>query len=47
MHRINLKQTLNHGLVLIKINQNAWLNPYIDINVDLREKMTLKIFFLS
>ena len=32
----NLKQELNHGLVLkkvhrvIKFNQNAWLNPYID-----------------
>ena len=32
----NLKQELNHGLVLkkvhrvIKFHQNAWLNPYID-----------------
>ena len=34
----NLKQALNHRLVLekvhrvIKFNQNAWLKPYIDIN---------------
>ena len=37
----NLKQALNHGLVLkkvhkmIKVNQNTWLKPYIDINTDL------------
>ena len=37
----NLKQALNHGLVLkkvhkmIKVNQNTWLRPYIDINTDL------------
>ena len=40
----NLKQALNHGLVLkkvhrvIKFNQNAWLKPYIDMNRDLRKK---------
>ena len=34
----NLKQALNHGLVLkkvhrmIKLNQNVWLKPHIDIN---------------
>ena len=33
----NLKQTVNHGLVhnqvhkVIKFNQNAWRNSYIDI----------------
>ena len=37
----NLKQALNHGLVLkkvhkvIKFNQNAWLKPYIDMNTDI------------
>ena len=37
----NLKQSLNHGLLftkvqrVIKLNQNAWLKPYIDINTDL------------
>ena len=41
---INLKQALSHGLVLkkvyrvIKFNQNAWLKPYIDMNIDLRKK---------
>ena len=28
IHVTNLKQALNHGLV-IKFNQNAWLKPYI------------------
>ena len=44
VHIRNLKQALNHGLVLkkihkvIKFNQNAWLKPYIDMNPDPREK---------
>ena len=44
IHIRNLKQALHHGLVLkklhiiIKINQNAWLKPYIDVNTDLRKK---------
>ena len=39
----NLKQALNHELVLkkvhkmIKFNQSAWLKPYIDMNTDLRK----------
>ena len=41
----NLRQALNHGLVLkkvykvMKFNQNAWLKPYIDMNTDLRAKV--------
>ena len=37
-----LKQALNHGLILkkihrvIKLNQRAWLNPYVDMNTKLR-----------
>ena len=44
IHIRNLKQPLNHGLVfkkdniVIKINQNAWLKPYIGMNIDLRKK---------
>ena len=44
MHIINLKQALNHGLVLkkfrraITFNRNAWLKPCIDMNTDLRKK---------
>ena len=38
----NLKQVLNHGLILkkvhrvIKVNQKAWLKPYIYMNTKLR-----------
>ena len=44
IHIGNLKQALNHGLVLenicrvIKLNQNSWLKPYTDMNTDLRKK---------
>ena len=44
IHIRNLKQSLNHRLVLkkvyraIKFNQNAWLIPYIDMNTYLRKK---------
>ena len=45
LHIKSLKQTLNHGLILkkvqnvqgvIKFNQKAWLMPYIDMNTKLR-----------
>ena len=44
IHIKNLKQTLNHGLILekvhrvIKFNEKAWLEPYIDMNTKLRQK---------
>ena len=44
----NLKQTLNHELLLqkvhrvIKVNQNALLKQYIDMNTDLRKKKKAK-----
>ena len=43
-HIRNLKQVLNHRLVLknvnsvIKFNQNAWRKPYIDMNTKVRRK---------
>ena len=43
----NLKRALNHGLVskkvhrVIKFNQNAWPEPYVDINTDLRAKQKM------
>ena len=42
-HTNSLKQALNHGLKLKKINtiiefnQEAWLKPYIDMNTELRK----------
>ena len=54
MHIKNLKQALNLGLVLrkvhkvVKYNQNARLEPYIDMKNDLRKKkLTLRKTFLS
>ena len=44
IHIKNLKQTLNHGLVLKKVhrvnmfNQIVWLKSYININIQLRKK---------
>ena len=44
IHIRNLKEALNHGLVLKKVhrvnkfNQNAWLKPCIVMNRDLRKK---------
>ena len=44
VHIRNLKQALNHGLVLkkvhrvIKFNRKAWLKPYTDMNTKLRQK---------
>ena len=48
-HVRNLKQALNHGLELKKIhrviqfNQNAWLKPHIDMNIELTK--TAKNYF--
>ena len=44
IHIRNLKQALNHRVILkkvntvIKFNQNLWLKSYIDINSKLRQK---------
>ena len=44
-----LKQALNRGFVhrVIKLNQNAWLKPYIQMNSDLKKpkKKILKNIF--
>ena len=55
IHIRNLKQELNHGLILkkvhrvIKFNQKVWLKPYIDLNTKLRQKakMILRNTFSS
>ena len=44
IYKRNLKQALNHGLILkkdhrmITFNQDAWLKQYIDMNANLRKK---------
>ena len=40
IHMKNLKQPLNHGLVLkkVKLNKTVWLKPYTDMNTDLRKE---------
>ena len=44
LYTTNSKQDLNHKLVfkkfhrMIKVNQNAWLKPYNDMNTDLKKK---------
>ena len=49
IHIRNLKQALDHGLVLekvyrvIKFNQNAWPKSYIDMNIDLRKKAKIDV----
>ena len=51
IHIRNLKQSLNIGLALkrvhkvVKLNQNAWLKPYIDINIDLRKNLFIQKYF--
>ena len=49
MHIRNLKQSLNHGSVLkkvhrvTKLNQNAWVKPYIDMNTKPRKKAKISL----
>ena len=46
IHKRNLKQAVNHELVLkkvhrfIKLNQGTWLKPYNDMNTELRKNAT-------
>ena len=47
IHIRNIKQVLNHALVLkkvIKFNQNAWLKPDIDMNTDQNSKKSKNDF---
>ena len=51
IHIRNWKQALNIGLALkrvhkvVKLNQNAWLKSYIDINIDLRKNLFIQKYF--
>ena len=50
VHIRALKQVLIHGLKLKKVhkvlqfNQEAWLKPYIDMNIKLRKEAFLRLF---
>ena len=45
VHIRSLKQALNHGLIfkkvnrVIQFNQEAWLNPYVHMNTELRKQV--------
>ena len=49
IHIRNLKQALNHGLILkkihrvIKLNQKAWLKPCVNLNTKVRKKVNIEI----
>ena len=51
LNKESLKLALNDGLALknvpivIKFNQKAWLEPYIDMNTELKKKQ--KIIFIN
>ena len=53
MHIRNLKQALNHVLILKKVhrvnrfNKKTWLQSYVDMNIELRkmQEMILKKIF--
>ena len=36
---MKIEKVKKHFLRVIKFNQNAWIQPYIDINIDLRKKV--------
>ena len=39
MHIKALEQALDHGLIMVlELNQKAWLKPYVDMNTELRTK---------
>ena len=39
MHIKALEQALGHGLIMVlELNQKAWLKPYVDMNTELRTK---------
>ena len=49
IHIINLRQALNHRLILkkvhrvIKFNQNDWLKPYTDLNAKQRRNIKINL----
>ena len=51
IHIRNFQRVLNHGLMLkkvhiiIKFNHDVWLNPYTDMNTELRKNEKNVFFF--
>ena len=52
IHIRNLKQALNHGLMLkkvhrvIKFNEKAWIKPYIDMSTKVRQKAKIILRYI-
>ena len=47
MQALNIRLALKRVHKVVKINQNALLKPYIDINIDLRKNVFFQKYFFK